>query len=310
LDADIDDEIASLMVNEIKERLRVTLTNQQLRRISTIISVLNESTKADDAGASEVPIPSNIKDLRQDDSSESRTSSLTDTSKFPKVPVDSENRTTYSSFLHYEANTTEQHETVTHTTNEKSHHEQVEEQVVHHSVSIEEDHSSNNNMPPPQPTAQKKQRKGKTNNSVVATKLVNDQGEDVQGDKLPAVQKNATVSNLKRAFQKTCAHQQYDGSGYNRMDEKSYFTNSYLSSRDNAPKECAECKTSFNLEKHQYAVGAKQPVHACPNACDLNEECMHALCAPCFGERATTFVSLKTGRGRRSSRQVDYGCSP
>jgi hypothetical protein len=104
-------------------------------------------------------------------------------------------------------------------------------------------------MPPPTTHKIKKINGGekqKTGDSAMGNTTVKNM--DVEGNVVvPFVRERAVI--LERQI-KCCEHQQYDGSGYNVMDEKEYFTMKYLSTRPTAPKECAKCKISFIVEEN------------------------------------------------------------
>jgi hypothetical protein len=193
LDEEINNEIASLIVNDIKDQLRLTLTNMQIRQISTIISGHNGSSKSDGACSTKVPIPRHIEKTLKDNSSESLTSSLTDASKVAKVPVESDNTAGYSSFAHYTGKSEERNKTTTNTPNGKFH---DDEHVVPQSVSILDDQSSTIHMPPPPPTARNNQMTMNPTIAVVKKNQVKDQGDDVHGDKLSAL-KNKQCKELE-----------------------------------------------------------------------------------------------------------------
>jgi hypothetical protein len=78
------------MANVIKDQLQLTLTNTQIRQLSVIIS--HHNGRSQPGGATTVNVPSTVSTHQQDNSSESLTSALTDTSQVQRVPAESENQ--------------------------------------------------------------------------------------------------------------------------------------------------------------------------------------------------------------------------
>ena len=99
-----------------------------------------------------------------------------------------------------------------------------------------------------------------------------------------------------------CMHKShYDMLSYLGYDG-SYFTEAYLSSRDNIPKACFACNKRFTCLDHPegeendwYKVKGGALVKACKDGMDCESPCTKAFCEPCFKE----YSVLLSGKRRR-----------
>ena len=294
LDEAIDDDGASQMAQVIQKKMRLTLTPRQIRQISTIISDQKEMTRPNEAGNANATIPSIVARSQLDNSSESITSTLTYASQAGRVTTDSENRKTYKSFTDFTHAAHSKGTLIDENTNGVFNSEgqiRFGDNVAETEEKMEEI-SSKLQMPPP--SSKKAQSEGEETRKEIDTTIDNDftrveEMNVAENEQRPLKKKEEEIISKRHE------HHQYDGSGYNAMVEKTYCTSNYLSTRPNAPKECAKCKVSFTAENKQYLVGTKKTVHACPNARDMSSECMHALCNGCYLPEAVDFADTKKG---------------
>lgn len=320
MDITIDELGVTAMADIIHAQLRLSLTHTQIRQISTIIS----DRKADNTITTVPAVPITITNNQKDNSGASITSGLTEPSHIGRS-AESVGKRIFSDFTTWTASPAYGNGTMAFENGQCSYENTTAEEVSMYNkntsqqqippaqppnqkdisgdaVSTSESTTARQQMPPPPPPP-----KSPMKISDVAT-LQKPNDESVSSDCLgdQTVEKVVDPNQMQDKNQlnkKPCLHEQYDGSGYDVMSENAYFKDSYLSERLNAPKECAGCLKSFNAKKKEYVVGSKKPVHACPNARDLNSKCLHALCSPCYLPKSVKFASNgMTATGRRRKR--------
>jgi hypothetical protein len=89
---------------------------------------------------------------------------------------------------------------------------------------------------------------------------------------------------------------------FHKIDERSYFTVSYLGKTPSAPSHCVAKGCGNGKFGDTYKVGMSTPVFCCKNAKNSLHPCKHAYCKICFDAWAATIApTVSSHEGRRAT---------
>ena len=78
---------------------------------------------------------------------------------------------------------------------------------------------------------------------------------------------------------KPCNHA--ESVNFQRQDNPSYFSASYIHANERWPRSCFHCSINFGSD---YKVNNKHPVMVCENAAKHDHVCMCAMCIHCYNK--------------------------
>ena len=96
---------------------------------------------------------------------------------------------------------------------------------------------------------------------------------------------------------KPCNHA--ESVNFQRQDNPSYFSASYIHANERWPRSCFHCSINFGSD---YKVNNKHPVMVCDNAAKHDHVCMCAMCIHCYNKMQSSEEnpSRRTRRSRNN----------